>query len=69
MCVEKRTLAGDEGFGHIGECDCGTIHLTVGALSVALSVVAFRRLEALLAGAVRRLSSPSEEGSSSQPTN
>jgi len=58
-------LAVEEDFGHVAECDCGTIHLTVGAISVALSVEALRRLERLLAAAHTRLASPPERAAES----
>lgn len=60
MCAHKRMLAVEEDFGHVAECDCGTIHLTVGAISVTANVEALLRLEQLLGAALTRLSSPPE---------
>jgi hypothetical protein len=61
MCTQKLLLAAEEDFGNVSECDCGTVHVTVGPVSVALSAHALRRLEGLLAAALQRLSSSSED--------
>jgi len=61
MCSTKRFVAVEDDFGAIAECDCGTLHVTVGPVSVALSREALQRLHALTAAALRRLTSKTED--------
>lgn len=49
MCAGKGLLAVDENFGHVAQCGCGTLHVSVGPVSVALDAKALRRLHELLA--------------------
>ena len=65
MCTHKRLLASEKDFGHVAECDCGTIHVTVGPVSVALNQNALRRLRDLLTSAAERL--PASSGSTGFP--
>lgn len=48
-------LAGRENFGHVVECGCGTIHVTVGPVSLALDEKALRNLHEMLAQAIANL--------------
>ncbi len=57
MCAGKDLLAVYENFGHVAECGCGSIHVTVGPLSVALDSHALRRLHELLGAAIEKLDS------------
>ena len=61
MCTGKGLLAVQENFGHVAVCGCGTLHVTVGPVSVALDAKALRRLHELLAAAIERLDSEAEE--------
>lgn len=61
MCAGKGLLAVDENFGHVAQCGCGTLHVSVGPVSVALDAKALRRLHELLGTAVERLDSGAEE--------
>jgi hypothetical protein len=54
MCTGKRVLATEEGFGHIAECGCGTVHVTIGPVSVALDAHSLIRLNNLLGAAVAK---------------
>ncbi len=57
MCAGNGILAMQENFGHVAECNCGTIHLTVGPVSMALDAHALRRLHELLGTAIQTLDS------------
>jgi hypothetical protein len=57
MCAAKGFLAVQENFGHVAECDCGTLHVTFGPVSYALDSQALRRLHQLLGAAIDRLDS------------
>lgn len=57
MCTGKGLLAIQENFGHVAECECGTIHLSVGPLSMALDTEALRRLHGLIGEAIERMDS------------
>ena len=48
MAGEKRTIAHVEGYGSVEICACGTVHLSMGPVSVALSQEAFAQTWALL---------------------
>jgi uncharacterized protein YunC (DUF1805 family) len=67
MCAGKGLLAVQENFGHVAECGCGTLHVTVGPVSVALDAKALRRLHELLAAAIERLDSEGEELAQPKP--
>ena len=64
MCTHKRILASENDLGKVTECGCGTIHITIGPVSVALNDHAVRRLHALLGTAVQRLSALPDNGNS-----
>lgn len=55
MCIHKRILAVENDFGQVTECDCGTIHMTAGPMSIALNYHTFRKLHALLMTAMEQL--------------
>jgi hypothetical protein len=57
MCERKGLLAVEENFGCVAECGCGTLHLTVGPVSVAVDGQALRRLHELLGAAIDKLDS------------
>jgi hypothetical protein len=63
MCAGKGVLAVYENFGHVAECECGTIQVTVGPVSVALDAQALRRLHDLLGAAIEKV----EAGELAQP--
>ena len=54
MCKGKRMLAQHENFGHIAECDCGTFHVSIGPVSVALDSNSLRRLYELVGTAIQK---------------
>ena len=57
MCEKKGLLAVQDNFGCVAECGCGTLHVTVGPVSVAVDAQALRRLHDLLGTAVDKLDS------------
>lgn len=57
MCERKGLLAVEENFGCVAECGCGTLHVTVGPVSVAVDGQALRRLHELLGAAIHKLDS------------
>lgn len=57
MCERKGLLAVEENFGCVAECGCGTLHVTVGPVSVAVDGQALRRLHELLGAAIAKLNS------------
>ncbi len=57
MCEKTGLLAVQENFGCVAECDCGTLHVTVGPVSVAIDAQALRRLHDLLGAAIHKLDS------------
>jgi len=61
MCVGKGILAMEENFGHVLECACGTVHVNVGPISVALDRNAMRRLHDMLGAAIARLDAAPDE--------
>ena len=67
MCSAKGLLAVQDNFGHVAECACGTLHVTVGPMSVALDGKALRRLHELLGAAIEKLESDSEELAQPKP--
>jgi hypothetical protein len=54
-CLPGRTLVVREGVCSVERCACGTIYLTLGALSLRMHVDALASLSDLLGEAVRRL--------------
>ena len=67
MCSAKGMLAVQDNFGHVAECDCGTVHVTVGPVSVALDAQALRRLRDLLGVAIEKLDAAPNELSEPKP--
>lgn len=67
MCTKVRVLALEDKFGTVAECDCGTLHLTVGSVSVALDEEALKRLHALLSGALKQLAARPETQAQNSP--
>jgi len=57
MCERKGLLAVQDNFGCVAECGCGTLHVTVGPVSVAVDAQALRRLHDLLGAAIDKLDS------------
>jgi hypothetical protein len=54
MCKGKRILAELENFGQISECGCGTFHVSIGPVSVALDSNSLRRLHELVGRAIQK---------------
>jgi hypothetical protein len=52
MCAGKTVLAVQENFGVVAECDCGTIHVTVGPVSLAVDSEALRKLHVMIGMAI-----------------
>jgi hypothetical protein len=67
MCTAKGFLAVQENFGHVAECNCGTLHVTFGPVSYALDSEALRRLHELLGAAIQRLDSAPDKLSQPKP--
>ena len=61
VCSANGLLAVQDNFGHVAQCECGTLHVTVGPMSVALDAKALRRLHELIGTAIENLESDSEE--------
>jgi hypothetical protein len=61
MCTAKGLLAVQDNFGYVAECNCGTLHVTVGPMTVSLDSQALRRLHDMLGNAIDRLDSAHEE--------
>ncbi|HTQ60473.1 MAG TPA: hypothetical protein VMI32_09635 [Candidatus Solibacter sp.] len=57
MCRGTGLLATRENFGHIVECGCGTIHLTIGPVTVALDARSLRSLHKMVGQALERMDS------------
>ena len=60
---DKSLLAQHEDFGHVVECDCGSIQMRVGPVTLALDEAALRRLHEMVSEAVGRLDAASEQAS------
>jgi len=45
-------LAMRENFGHVVECGCGTVHVTIGPVTVALDSESLRKLHNMLGQAI-----------------
>jgi hypothetical protein len=52
---DKSFLAVHEEFGHVLECDCGSIQMRVGPVTLALDENALRRLHEMVTEAVGKL--------------
>ena len=61
MCAGKGVLAMEENFGHVMECGCGTMHVSVGPVSLALDARALRRLHEMIGTAIARIDSMSDD--------
>ena len=61
MCTGNRLLVRLENFGHVMECGCGTLHVGVGPVSVALDAGSLRKLHSMLEEALTRLEAGPEE--------
>jgi hypothetical protein len=57
MCAGKRMLAISENFGTVAQCGCGSVHITVGPVSVALDADTLQKLHPLLGAAIQRIES------------
>jgi hypothetical protein len=55
MCTGKKVLAVQENFGQVAACDCGTVHVSIGPVSVALDSHSLRNLHNLLGSAVHKM--------------
>jgi hypothetical protein len=55
MCSGKRVLAVQENFGQVAECDCGTVHVSIGPVSVALDSHSLQNLHNMLGNAVHKI--------------
>jgi hypothetical protein len=60
-------LAAQDNFGHVAQCDCGTVHVTVGPVSVALDTQALRRLRDLVGAAIEKIDSAAEAPEQPKP--
>ncbi|HXT74789.1 MAG TPA: hypothetical protein VN780_00735 [Candidatus Eisenbacteria bacterium] len=67
MCTAKGMLAAQDNFGHVAQCDCGTVHVTVGPVSVALDTQALRRLRDLVGAAIEKIDSAAEAPEQPKP--
>lgn len=61
MCAGNGVLAVQENFGHITECGCGTVHVTVGPVTLALDSQALRHLHELVGAAITQQEAAVEE--------
>ncbi len=61
MCASKEFLAVQENFGHVAECGCGTIHLTVGPVTLSLDSEALRRLHDMVGNAITQMESDTHD--------
>jgi hypothetical protein len=52
MCKGTGVLVKLDDFGHVLECGCGTIHVTVGPVTLALDPQALRTLHKMLGRAI-----------------
>ena len=61
MCMTKKLLAAEQQFGCVIQCDCGTLHLTVGVVSLGLDREALRRMHLLIGTALKHLPESPDE--------
>jgi hypothetical protein len=52
MCKRTGILAVRDNFGHVVECGCGTIHMTIGPVTVSLDSKSLRTLHEMLGTAI-----------------
>jgi len=52
MCRGTGVLAMRDNFGHVMECGCGTLHVTVGPVTLAVDARALRTLYDMLGEAI-----------------
>jgi len=67
MCAGKGILAEQENFGHVAECGCGTLHVAIGPVTVALDEQALRRLHEMIGTAIVRLEENSMDDGPENP--
>ena len=58
---DKSFLAVHDEFGHVVECDCGSIQMRVGPVTLALDECALRRLHEMVTEAVCSLDAASDK--------
>jgi hypothetical protein len=64
---DKGFLAVHDEFGHVLECDCGSIQMRVGPVTLALDECALRRLHEMVTEAVGKLDAVSEKSVQDDP--
>ena len=64
---DKSFLAQCEDFGHVLECDCGSIQMRVGPVTLALDESALRRLHEMVTEAVGKLDAASDKAVQDDP--
>jgi hypothetical protein len=64
---DKSFLAVHDEFGHVLECDCGSIQMRVGPVTLALDECALRRLHEMVTEAVGKLDAVSEKSVQDDP--
>ena len=64
---DKSFLAVHEEFGHVLECDCGSIQMRVGPVTLALDENALRRLHEMVTEAVGKLDEASDKSVENDP--
>jgi hypothetical protein len=64
---DKSFLALHEDFGHVVECDCGSIQMRVGPVTIALDESALRRLHEMVTEAVGKLDAASDRAVQDDP--
>ena len=57
MCTGKRVLAVQQNFGTVAQCECGTVDVTIGPVSVALDAHSLHRLGDLVTEAIHKADS------------
>jgi hypothetical protein len=64
---DKSFLAVHEEFGHVLECDCGSIQMRVWPVTLALDECALRRLHEMVTEAVTKLDAVSDKAVQDDP--
>lgn len=67
MCKGTGLLAKQENFGHVVECGCGIIHVTVGPMTLALDFQSLRKLNEMLEQATISANTQAEEITDPRP--
>jgi len=67
MCKGTGILAMRENFGHVVQCGCGTLHVTIGPVTVAFDAQALRSLQEMVGQALDALEINQHELSDSEP--